>query len=616
MKELFLFPEPQKLELTGGTLKRQLVISLPEELDFLSDALLTAAGDVFAFDFDGCTEMELDFMLPPEGYRLTVREDGIKVTGGSPAGVFYGLMTLRQLALQGEIPCLEIEDMPELKVRGFMMDISRGKVPTLDTLKKLADLLASLRYNHLELYIEGFSFAYPSFPDCLKGQTPLTPDEIRELDDYCLDRFIELVPCQNTLGHMDAWLARPEFRHLAENDAGISFGAIQMPPSTLNALDPGSLELVRKMSEDLLPCFSSSQYNVCLDEPFGIGEGKCKAYAAEHGTSALYLGYLQKLSSMVRKMNRRMLMWGDIVAKSPELIPQLPEDALYLDWGYDESYDFAEKARRLSRAGLNFCLCPGTSSWTSYTGMTDNMLKNIRNAAAAAHRFGAEGVILTDWGDQGHLQYLPASYPAMMLASALCWSSKDVGEDQLIRALDAFLYRDETGMMGAFALEAGRYYQLEELRFPSRTMAAMPLTVQAFGEMYRLTMEQTGAGFAKFLDDDRAAALLHAVKNRKPVNEAALLAFFDQTEAMLDEARPRCADAELMVAEYRAALKMLRILTKARKLMEDGIRDSALAAEIRGFLPEHYRLWLARNKAGRMEESAGGLVRLAAALRE
>lgn len=612
MRDIFLFPRPQKLELTGGVLQKELLITLSEELDFLEEPLRTAGGDVFSFAFDGCVTLELDFFLPPEGYRMSVREDGIEIRGGSPAGVFYGLMTLRQLALQGEIPCMEIEDTPELKVRGFMLDISRGKVPTLETLKKLIDLLAMMKYNHLELYIEGFSFAYPSFPNCWKGQTPLTPDEIRELDDYCLDRFIELVPCQNTLGHMDAWLSRPEFRRLAENESGTSVGSFTMPPSTLNAADPAALELVKRMSEDLLSCFSSSQYNVCLDEPFGIGEGRNKGLDA----AELYLSYVQKMAGMVRKMNRRMLMWGDIVAKHPELMPKLPEDVLYLDWGYDGSYDFAEKARRYSRAGLNFCLCPGTSSWTSYTGMTDNMMENIRKAAAAAHRFGAEGMILTDWGDMGHLQYLPVSYPALMLASAVTWSKSDVSEDELIRALDLFLYRDEAGMMGAFALEAGRYYLLEELRLPCRTMAVMPLCLQAFGDDYRRAVDRFAAGFAGFLDEKRAAALLEAVKSRKPVKEAELLEFFDQVEGMLDEAKPWCEDAELITLEYRAALKMLRMLTRARTLMEDGTRDSALAAEIRAFLPEHYKLWLARNKEGRMEESAGSLVRLASALRE
>jgi hypothetical protein len=75
-----------------------------------------------------------------------------------------------------------------------MLDISRNKIPTIETLKVIAQLLADLKYNHLELYIEGFSFAYPSFRRLWEGkETPLTGDEIKELDAFCRSGFIDLV---------------------------------------------------------------------------------------------------------------------------------------------------------------------------------------------------------------------------------------------------------------------------------------------------------------------------------------------------------------------------------------------------------------------------------------
>jgi len=98
-----------------------------------------------------------------------------------------------------------------------MLDISRGKVPTLETLYKVVDLLSDLKYNHLQLYIEGFSFGYPSFKHLWENtEIPIKPNEFRQLDAYCKDNYIELVPNQNSVGHMGAWLATEEYKDLAE----------------------------------------------------------------------------------------------------------------------------------------------------------------------------------------------------------------------------------------------------------------------------------------------------------------------------------------------------------------------------------------------------------------
>ena len=72
-----------------------------------------------------------------QSYTLTVDQNAIIVTGNSSSGLYYGIQTLRQLIRNygADIPCLRIEDSPFLEYRGFYHDITRGKVPTLETLK-------------------------------------------------------------------------------------------------------------------------------------------------------------------------------------------------------------------------------------------------------------------------------------------------------------------------------------------------------------------------------------------------------------------------------------------------------------------------------------------------
>ena len=99
-----------------------------------------------------------------EAYKIKVSEEKIEISASTDQGIFYAIKTLKQIKKKNSLQCLEIEDSPDLKIRGVMVDISRAKVPTLKTLKEMVDLFSDLKYNHLELYVEGFSFEYKSFP--------------------------------------------------------------------------------------------------------------------------------------------------------------------------------------------------------------------------------------------------------------------------------------------------------------------------------------------------------------------------------------------------------------------------------------------------------------------
>ena len=95
-----------------------------------------------------------DGSLPPQGYRLAVQPDGIQIAAADDAGAHYAAMTLRQLrrVCGGPLPCGAIEDWPDFPTRGVMLDISRGKVPKMETLFRLVDEFSEWKINRLELY--------------------------------------------------------------------------------------------------------------------------------------------------------------------------------------------------------------------------------------------------------------------------------------------------------------------------------------------------------------------------------------------------------------------------------------------------------------------------------
>jgi hypothetical protein len=399
--------------------------------------------------------------LLPESYRLQISKKGVTAIGADAHGLFYAAQTLLQLINHYGtlLPCCEIEDVPDFAIRGVMLDVSRDKVPTLETLYWLVDHFAGLKINHLQLYVE-HTFAYTNHRDVWQEASPLTAAEIRTLDRYCQERCIDLVPNQNSFGHMEQWLAHKRYLPLAELPQGgapLPWGGFQEKPSVLCPTEPGTFAFLAELYDEYLPNFSSSLFNVGCDEPFDLrGPGRSHELVKKFGEGRVYLDYLLLLHQMVTARGKRMAFWGDIIINHPELVSEIPSDALVLEWGYEADHPFDAHGERFAAANAPFCVCPGTSSWNSLVGRTDNMLANIRNAAENGIKHGACGLIVCDWGDGGHWQPLGLSLPAFTTAAGLSWNLASEESFDLAETCDRYW----TEGYGKLLLELGEVYRL------------------------------------------------------------------------------------------------------------------------------------------------------------
>ncbi|MDI6861916.1 MAG: glycoside hydrolase family 20 zincin-like fold domain-containing protein, partial [Pseudothermotoga sp.] len=114
---------------------------------------------IVAHSSNGSTfELLLDENLVnhPQGYRIVVQGSKVSFVAATNQGLFYALQTFKQLLRErnGTLEPVLIEDEPDFENRAFMLDISRDRVPKMDTLKKLVDLLSELKYNQFQLYME------------------------------------------------------------------------------------------------------------------------------------------------------------------------------------------------------------------------------------------------------------------------------------------------------------------------------------------------------------------------------------------------------------------------------------------------------------------------------
>jgi len=388
-----------------------------------------------------------------ESYTLSVKEEVIVLEASNQQGWHLGILTLKQLALGSSVylPQCVIEDYPDFEHRGVMLDISRNKVPTLETFYYLIDLFSEWKINQLQLYIEHV-FAYPEHKVVWQKASALTPADIQSLDTYCRERFIELVPNLNCFGHMPRWLIHDRYNPLAEHPNGgeTDFGYREKPQG-LCAIDPGSIALARELIQGMIPHFQSHQLNVGCDETIDLGYGRSKELVEEKGRGRVYLDYVKQVHHICKDNGRTMQFWADIILKYPELIEEVPENCVALNWGYESIHPFDLETSQLQSSGIPYYVCPGTSSWRSIGGRTDNMVQNINSAAKCGSANGAIGFMTTDWGDSGHLQPLLASFPGLVLGAAQAWNFQE--NFPLGSALDTFVFKS-TGW-GSLFLEIG-----------------------------------------------------------------------------------------------------------------------------------------------------------------
>ncbi|HUO87430.1 MAG TPA: family 20 glycosylhydrolase [Thermoanaerobaculia bacterium] len=542
-----------------------------------------------------------------EGYRLEIADDGIDLVAAAGVGLAHGVSTLLQwlrLTAHGDgagpvVPAVSIEDRPGLAVRGVMLDVARDKVPTMETLRGLVELLAELKINQLQLYVE-HTFAYRGHEEAWRDASPLTPEEVRALDAHCAARAIELVPNQNSFGHFHRWLVHDRYRPLAECPQGIEHPfALEPEPFSLCAIDARVPELLADLYDQLLPCFTSRQLNVGLDESFDLGLCRSRQACAERGRHRVYLDYLGSVHRLVTERGRRMQFWGDIVLEEPASIGDLPADATALVWGYEAGHPFVEQGERFRAAGLDFLLCPGTSSWISLTGRTTNAVANVAEAAAAAAATGALGVLITDWGDFGHLQPLPVSFPGLLAGAAAAWNPvAPIGREELPARLDAHLFADVAGVTGTALCDLGDTYR-----------------VAGGGN-------RNGAAYVRLLLHPERP-LDHAVfESWDEESMEAAIAHLESATAPLATARIRRSDGPQLLAElawsaeavaFACRLALARLRAGRRTPVEGlgGETRGALRRDLDELLDRRRDLWLFRNRPGGLEHALSFLSPLA-----
>jgi hexosaminidase len=380
-------------------------------------------------------KIALDSKSDPEGYALDVDANSVVASANTTEGIFYAVQTLKQMVVTDEtrrtyIQGAHIRDWPAMRYRGVQDDIRRGPVPTLDFIKKQIRTAAEFKLNMWSEYIE-YTFEYQNDPLIGPRGGSLTPAEVKELVEYARRYHIDIVPEQQAFGHLHHVLKWEKYSDLAELPHG----------NVLTPTNPKTYDFIKQLYSELVPLFPSPFFHIGADETFELGQGKTKDLAEKEGLGKVYIDHITRVRELMAPYRKRLMFWGDIALRYPDLLKQVPKDMIVMTWNYNPRDSFDSLIEPFRDAGLDVMVCPGVNNWNRIYPNDNMALKNIRNFVRDGQRLGAIGMFNTTWDDDGEALFNMTWY-GVVFGAAAAWQLGESSIEQFQKNFDWAFYRN------------------------------------------------------------------------------------------------------------------------------------------------------------------------------
>jgi hexosaminidase len=525
--------------------------------------------------------------LNDEGYLLSVGEREVIVAGKSAAGTFYGLQTLKQMVrgagagafIQGA----RVVDYPTMRWRGVSDDISRGPVPTVDYIKHQIKTLAAFKLNMHSFYMEHVleNVEHP-LTSPLRGA--LTPDEAREIVAYARRYHVEIVPEQQTFGHLHKVLKFEQFDELAETPYG----------DVLSPQAEKTYQLIADWYREINEIFPGKFFHIGADETFELGEGQSREMVKQRGLGAVYFEHIKRVDAMLKPYHRRLMMWGDIALNHPDLIKEIPRDVVVMNWTYTPRDSYAVRIKPFKDAGLEQFVCPGVQSWNQIFPNTDAATINVNNFVRDGQQAGALGMLNTVWRDDGETLF-EMSWYGIVFGAAASWQDAPVDVKTFERDFDWAFFRSEGDTFVRAVRALGNVNMLLAVSSTDNLFWQDPFTSD-FQRRARAMDEKTKRMRAQVeaAEDDLRRDKNRARRNRLMIDEMIFAAArFDHLGRRMEVAEQFSRDywdAYLHLDERRRVGRLRRYTGN----VTNNLRE--MAEELAELRAQYRQLWLAENR--------------------
>lgn len=538
----------------------------------------------------GITEADLE-ALGSEGYAIHVDVSGISLGARDWPGLHHGAVTLAQLITdRPTLPGLHLRDWPALRYRGVQEDISRGQMPTPDTLARLTDAIVEAHCNVLELYIEDV-FKFERYPD-ISPPEGMTPTEARALSAYAAVQHIEVHPLFQVLGHSYNILSKPQFQHLR-------VGPCEKQPwiMTFDVRKPEAVAFVNDMVDELCAAFPGEIFNVDITEI--DCDGMLAAGMSLEDVTTLVYEYVLKLNEMVQRHGMRLMIaqgpldsTGHLSGMGPKL-DVLPKNIIvgsYYCAGGPYAPAWERDFPKLQAQGTDFFAQAWIGSQSRLIPSPQHAFDFSDAEVKRGLQFGAIGSITTDWGDEGHYHFVGQNWYTFLYHGACAWAGGSLDRDYFNDAYSRLIHgAADASIARGFALSGDISNQTIKTVRDDGTVTAAPSTHfwEFFGDPFTHTsitsMADPGAEGERIVKRaDEAVAILQMAQSTTTRNR-------DILEQMLFGAR-----------NYQALGRKLIALAHYRDATwpREGVANEldAVAAEYENQKADFQRIWLAEDK--------------------
>ena len=398
-----------------------------------------------------------------EAYSITVTVNGAEIRSRSSAGIYYAVQTIRQI-VEGDgdaafLPSVEISDWPALCYRGTMMDMSHGPLLTVEEIKRQLDFLARWKANQYYFYSEA-SIELDGYP-LLNPEGRFTKDQVREVIAYARQRHIDVIPCLELYGHLHDLFRVEKYAHLAALPHGGEF----------NPRNPEVMKLLTDWAEQFVALFPSSFVHIGFDETWQI-EMAAKKEGSGATPAKLFRQQLSNVAGLFTKHGRKVMAWGDIVVKYPEIVADLPPGLIGVAWEYDPKGDYQHWLDPLKARQVPTVIATAISNWRELSPDFEYTFGNIDNFLAAGRRAGVMGFMNTVWTDSSQT-LIRAAWPAMAYGAIAPWQTDPVDRARFFGDYSTLMYAAPAAVEVGLALSDLSKAELEfQKAFGQDTMRA------------------------------------------------------------------------------------------------------------------------------------------------
>mgnify|MGYP002715350488 CR=1 FL=1 len=459
---LNLIPQPRKVTIQDGAYHKGAVKGLTLQMPLEDTRLIEEAGSIFSADIPLTVQKADHFYLlktsvetacvpqadelkvlqeNEEGYLLALSQEGLFLYAMSARGLFYGMRTIIQLfAGRESVPYCRILDWPRIKMRSMYYDL-RQTFPYPDKLIAYIREMADYKINTLIIEHEDkIDFQYD--PELTAKEAVLTEAQLHEIKQTAYRNFIEIIPLQQTFGHLEYVLKHDKYRHLRETPEAVG----EMCPCREE-----SFAVAAGLLDEIISAHPLSRYvHIGCDEVWSLLSCPHCQKRYGHNKNKLFIDYVNQVINHVCEKEKIPIIWHDMLGQcSDEEIGHLDNRAVVMIWlynGLDVEQQVTRLARRFRAARIEVMGAPAVRCHDSDDLQNiphfDRRIANIDQWVNAAVKLNLSCLVSTNWATAFSMGapygLLETSFYLMYYSAERYWNPEAESSSYLSRYLEIF----------------------------------------------------------------------------------------------------------------------------------------------------------------------------------